>query len=125
MEVQDPAHNYRAFIYTTALLHYRQHTKEINKTITDISASSITPSKIFINLLKKDIIISLKDIYNKRQLNKELLLNRLLPIQALLKTLNKYRGNNLKLKYYSIYKEDNNNYLKYLFFAYLKSLKYF
>jgi hypothetical protein len=36
-----------------------------------MSASSIAPSKILINLLKKDIIIGLKDIYNKRQANKK------------------------------------------------------
>ena len=40
-------------------------------------ASSITPSKILINLLKKDIIVSLKDIYNKRQANKKQLLGGL------------------------------------------------
>jgi len=43
-------------------------------------AGSIAPSKILINLLKKDIIISLKDIYNEQQLNKKLLLSGLLPI---------------------------------------------
>ena len=90
-----------------------------------MSASSIAPSKILINLLKKDIIISLKDIYNERQLNKKQLLGGLLPVQALLKALNKYGGDNLKSKYYSAHKEDNSNYLKYLFFAYPESLKYF
>jgi len=125
VEVQDPTYNHGAFAHAAALPHYRQHTKEIKKTITDISASSITPSKILTNLLKKDIIISLKDIYNERQLNKKLLLSRLLPMQALLKALNKHGGDNLKLKYYSSHKEDNSNYLKYLFFTHLKSLKYF
>jgi hypothetical protein len=43
-------------------------------------ASSIAPSKILINLLKKDIIISFKDIYNERQLNKKLLLSGLLSV---------------------------------------------
>ena len=65
---------------------------ETKKTITNISASSIAPGKILTNLLKKDIIISLKDIYNERQLNKKLLLGGLLPIQALLKALNKYEA---------------------------------
>ena len=112
-------------MYAAALLYYRQRTKELKKTIADISASSITPSKILINLLKKDIIISLKDIYNKRQANKKLLLGGLSSIQALLKALYKYRGDNLKSKYYFTHKEDNYNYIKYLFFTYLESLKYF
>jgi len=63
-----------------ALPHYRQHTKEIKKTIADILASSITPSKIPTSLLKKDITISLKDIYNERQLNKKQLLGGLTPV---------------------------------------------
>ena len=46
-------------------------------------------------------------------------------MQALFKALNKYKSDNLKLKYYFTYKEDNSNYLKFLFFAYLESLKYF
>jgi len=45
-------------------------------------------------------------------------------VQALLKAFNKYRGDDLKLKYYFAHKEDNSNYLKYLFFAYPESLKY-
>ena len=87
-------------------------------------ASSIAPSKILTNLLKEDIIISLKDIYNKRQLNKKRLLSGLTPIQVLLKAFNKYKGNNLELKYHFAHKEDNSNYLKSLFFAYLKSFEY-
>ena len=90
-----------------------------------MSANSIVLSKILINLLKKDIIISLKDIYNERQLNKKQLLSGLSPVQALLKALNEYRGDNLKLKYYFMYEEDDSNNLKYLFFTYLESLKYF
>ena len=90
-----------------------------------MSASSIAPSKILTNLLKKDITISLKDIYNKRQANKKQLLGGLSFIQALLKALREPKGDNLKSKYYFAYKEDNYNYIKYLFFAYLKSLKYF
>ena len=44
----------------------------------------------------------------------------------MLKTLSKYSNNgDPKLKYYFAYKEDNYNYVKYLFFAYSKSLKYF
>ena len=45
-------------------------------------------------------------------------------MQALLKALNDHKGNNLKLKYYFVYKKDNSNHLKYLFFTYLKSFKY-
>ena len=88
-------------------------------------ASSIAPSKILTNLLKKDIIISLKDIYNKRQANKKQLLSGLSSIQALLKALRKHRGDNLKSKYYFTHKEDNHNHIKYLFFAHPESLKYF
>ena len=124
IEVQDPTYNYKAFIHPIALPYYRQRTKEIKKTITDILASSITPNKILINLLKKDIIISLKDIHNKQQLNKKQLLSGLSPIQTLLNAFNEHKGNNFKLKYYFIYKEDNSNHLKYLFFAYLEFLKY-
>ena len=71
VEVQDSTYNYGAFAHPAAVPHYRQRTGETKKTIADISASSITPSKILTNLLKKDIIISLKDIYNERQLNKK------------------------------------------------------
>ena len=124
VEVQDPTYNYGAFAHPVAVLYYRQRTKEIKKTIADMSASSIVPSKILTNLLKKDIIISLKDIYNERQLNKKQLLGGLTPVQALLKALNKHGGDDLELKYYFAYKEDNSNYLKSLFFAYLESLKY-
>ena len=65
IEVQEPNYNYKAFAYAAALLYYHQLTKKTKKIVADILASSITPSKIFINLLKKDITISLKDIYNK------------------------------------------------------------
>ena len=124
VEVQDPTYNYRAFAHPIALPHYRQCTEETKKTITNILASSIAPSKIFISLLKKDIVISLKDIYNERQLNKKQLLGSLTPVQALLEALNEYRGNDFKLRYYFAHKEDDSNYLKYLFFAHLESLKY-
>ena len=90
-----------------------------------MSASSIAPSKILINLLKKDITIGLKDIYNERQANKKQLLSGLSSIQALLKALREYRGDDLELKYYFTYEEDDRNHVKYLFFAYLESLKYF
>ena len=63
--------------------------------------------------------------YNERQLNKKLLLGGLSPMQALLKALNEYGGDDLESKYYSTHGEDDSNYLKYLFFAYLESLKYF
>ena len=46
-------------------------------------------------------------------------------MQVLLKAFNKHRGDDLKLKYYFAHKEDDHNYIKYLFFAYLESLKYF
>ena len=45
-------------------------------------------------------------------------------MQALLEALNEHRGDDLKSRYYFVYKEDDSNHLKYLFFAYLKSLKY-
>ena len=125
VEVQDPTHNHRAFAHAAALPHYCQRTEETKKTITDILASSITPSKILTNLLKKDIIISLRDIYNERQLNKKQLLSGLLPVQALLKALNKHRGDDLESKYYFVHEEDDSNHLKSLFFAHLESLKYF
>ena len=96
VEVQELNYIYKAFAHTTALPYYRQLTKEAKKTVTNILASSITPSKILINLLKKDIIVSFKDIYNKRQTNKKLLLSRLSSIQALLKALRKYRGDDFK-----------------------------
>ena len=117
VEVQDPAHNHGAFAHAAALPHYRQYTEETKKTITDMSASNIAPSKILTNLLKKDITISLRDIYNERQLNKKQLFSGLSPVQALLKAFNKHRGNNFELKYYFAHKEDDNNHLKSLFFA--------
>ena len=89
-----------------------------------MSASSITPSKILTNLLKKDIAISLQDIYNEWQINKRKLLSGLSLIQALLKALSEHRGDDLESKYYFAHKVDDHNYLKYLFFAYLESLKY-
>ena len=89
-----------------------------------MSANSITPSKILTNLLKKDITISLRDIYNERQLNKKQLLGGLSPIQALLNALNKHRGDDLESKDYFAHKEDDSNRLKYLFFAHPESLKY-
>ena len=53
-------------MYFTALLYYRQRTEEIKKIIANMLASSIIPSKILVNLLKNNIIISLIDIYNKQ-----------------------------------------------------------
>ena len=90
-----------------------------------MSASSIAPSKILTNLLKKDIVISLQDIYNERQINKRKLLSGLSPIQALLKALSEHGGDDLESKYYFVYKVDDRGHLKYLFFAYPESLKYF
>lgn len=80
MEVENPNHNYKALTHPRALPYYRQRTKETKQTIVNITASSITPSKILTNLLKKDITISLQDIYNERQANKKELLYRLSPI---------------------------------------------
>ena len=77
VEVQDFTYNYKACMHSTALLHYCQRTEEIKKIIVDILASSIIFSKILTSLLKKDITISLKNIYNKQQLNKKQLLSRL------------------------------------------------
>ena len=80
VEVQEPTHNHKAFAHAAALPHYHQRTEETNKIIADMSASSIAPSKILTNLLKKDITISLQDIYNERQVNKRKLLDGLSPI---------------------------------------------
>jgi len=63
LEVQNPDHNYKAFTHPRALPHYCQRTQETNQTIADIMTSSIAPSKILTNLLKKDITITLNDIY--------------------------------------------------------------
>jgi len=90
-----------------------------------MSASSINPSKILTNLLKKDITISIQDIYNERQANKKKLLNGLSSVQALLKALNKHGGDDPKSKYYFAHKEDDRDRVKYLFFAHPESLKYF
>ena len=126
VEVQNPDHNYKALTHPGALPHYRHRTQETNQTITNITASSITPSKILTNLLKKDIIITLNNIYNEQQANKKELLSGLSAIQALLKALGKYsNNNNPKLKYYFVHKEDDRNYIKYLFFVHPESLKYF
>ena len=38
---------------------------------------------------------------------------------------NNYSGDNPEVKYYFAHKEDNNNYIKYLFFAYLELIKFF
>ena len=70
-------------------------------------------------------MISLKDIYNERQANKKQLLSGLSFIQVLLKALREHEGDDLKFKYYFAHKEDDRNYIKYLFFAYLESFKYF
>ena len=125
VEVQEPTHNHEAFAHAAALPHYRQRTEETNKTIADMSASSIAPSKILTNLLKKDIAISLQDIYNERQINKRKLLSGLSPIQALLKALGEHGGDDLESKYYFAHEVDDRGHLKYLFFAHPESLKYF
>ena len=45
-------------------------------------------------------------------------------MQALIKALSDYSSDNPKLKYYFAYKEDNSNYVKYLFFTYLELIKF-
>ena len=124
VEVQDPTYNYGAFVHFAAVPYYRQRIEETKKTIADMLASSIVPSKILTNLLKKDIIISLKDIYNERQLNKKQLLGGLTPVQALLKAFNEHGGDDIELKYHFAYKEDDSNHLKSLFFTHPEFLKY-
>ena len=57
VEVQEPTYNHEAFVHAAALPHYRQRTKETNKTIADMSASSITPSKILTNLTCKVLAV--------------------------------------------------------------------
>ena len=59
VEVQNPDHNHEAVTHPGALPHYRQRTDETNQTIANMTASSIAPGKILINLLKKDITITL------------------------------------------------------------------
>ena len=59
LEVKDPTYNYEAAVNPIALPQHRQRTYDINKTITNMSSSSIGASKILTNLLKKDIIISI------------------------------------------------------------------
>ena len=126
VEVQNPDYNYKALTHPRALPHYRYYTQETNQTITDMTTSSITPSKILTNLLKKDITITLNNIYNERQVNKKELLSGLLAIQALLKALSEHSNDNdPKSKYYFVYEEDNRDHIKYLFFVHLESLKYF
>ena len=63
--MKDPNYNYSAAVDLIALPQHRQCFYNINRTITDMSGSSIRATKILINLLKKDIIISIQDIYNK------------------------------------------------------------
>jgi hypothetical protein len=46
-------------------------------------------------------------------------------IQALIKALSDYGGDNPESKYYFAYKEDDSNCVKYLFFAYLDLIKFF
>jgi hypothetical protein len=58
-------------------------------------------------------------VYKKRALG------GLTSIQALIKALTDYGGDDPKLKYYFAYKEDDSNHVKYLFFAYLELIKFF
>ena len=59
LEVKDPAHNHAVAVNPIALPQNHWRTYDINKTIADMSSSSIRAGKILINLLKKDIIISI------------------------------------------------------------------
>ena len=88
-------------------------------------SSSIRANKILTSLLKKDIIISIQNIYNKWKVHKKRVFRGLTSIQALIKALSDYGGNDPKSKYYFAHKEDNSNRVKYLFFAYLESIKFF
>ena len=65
LEVKDPAYNYKVAVDLIVLPQHRQRIYNINKTITNILSSSIGASKILTNLLKKDIIIGIQDVYNK------------------------------------------------------------
>ena len=71
LEVKDPAYNYVVAVNLITLPQYRWRTYNINKTIANMSSSSIRASKILTNLLKKDVIISIQDIYNKRKVYKK------------------------------------------------------
>ena len=71
LEVKDPAYNYAAAVDLITLLQHRQRTYDTNKMITNMSSSSIKAGKILTTLLKKDIIISIQDIYNKRKVYKK------------------------------------------------------
>ena len=59
LEVKDPAYNYAAAVDLIALPQHCWRTYDTNKTIADMSSSSIGAGKILTNLLKKDIIISI------------------------------------------------------------------
>ena len=59
LEVKDPAYNHVVVINLIALPQYRRRTYDINKIIANMSNSSIRAGKILINLLKKDITISI------------------------------------------------------------------
>ena len=58
LKVKDPTYNH-AVVNPIALPQHYWCTYDINKIIADILSSSIKASKILINLLKKDIIISI------------------------------------------------------------------
>ena len=125
LEVKDPTYNYAIAVNIIALPQYYQCTYNTNKTIADISSSSIRANKILTTLLKKDLTISIQDIYNKHKIYKKRALRGLTSIQALIKAFSDYGGNDLKLKYYFMYKEDDNDYVKYLFFIHLELIKFF
>ena len=59
LEVKDPNYNYIAAVHLTALPQHRWRTYDTNKTIADMSGSSIRANKILTNLLKKDVIITI------------------------------------------------------------------
>ena len=58
-------------------------------------------------------------------MHKKRALGGLTSIQALIKALSDYGGDNPELKYYFAHKEDDSNRVKYLFFAHPDLIKFF
>ena len=125
LEIQDPSHNHPAFLAPAALPQNRKRSDDTTKTIRDITSSSIGAAKILTNLLKKDITIDLQDIYNERRVYRKEQLGGLTSIQALLRALEQYGGDDLTAKYYFAHEEDDRDRVKYLFFAHIELLKFF
>ena len=79
LEVKDPNYNHAAAVHLTALPQHRRRTYDTNKTIADMLGSSIGANKILTNLLKKDVTITIQDIYNERKEIKKRILEGLTP----------------------------------------------